>query len=187
MEKVPVINDHPQCVTQPVDKAAVIPANLVKDHGLKLSANMKLRMRHLYPQEKAIAVSEEWKFVNGEAVAPVGRNTSVPYMVADTKKYTSYGDVKTQKVMPYGASDPAKEVCDTLVVTAATQTTNDDPAYSEAVPVLAVDQAQLQKVKREGRRGEVDFDPITNGNYLDRPGIEIKTSETYMYSESTVD
>ena len=180
MEKVPVINDHDQYVTMPVDQEPTIPVDVIKDHGLKLSKNMKLRMRHLAKVENALDVSEEWKWVDGEAVPPVGRDTDEPYMVADDKKYSDYGTVTVEQVKPYGDNDPAHEVCDTLVVTDADVESNDDEDYKEAVPALAVDHEQFKGVKINYRRGEESKDPINNENYLDRPGMEVKTSETYM-------
>ena len=182
MEKViiPTSNDHDQVIMQPVDKEPVIPADVIKDHPPRLSKNMQLSMRHLGKLENAIEVSEEWKYVDGEAVPPEGRDPSAPYTKADEIKYSDYGTIKVEEVEPFGPEDPASETCENIVVTDATSESNDDEDYVEAVPVMALDRGQFNLIKTEGRRGEVDTDPIDNENFLDRPGYEVKTSDTYM-------
>ena len=162
-------DDQVHYVSLPEDKEPVIPSDPIKDHGVRLSANMKLRMRHVGSLEHKIPVSEEWKYENGEAVPPKGRDSNT-YMVPDKKEYVDYGTVNVEK-------DGEDE---TLVVTDGICIQNTNPSYTEAVPTLALDQKQLNLIKTEGRRGEVDTDPIDNENFLDRPGQEIKTSETYL-------
>lgn len=177
---IPTSNDHDQVVMQPVDKDPVIPEDVIKDHPPRLSKNMKLSMRHLDKIENAIEVSEEWKYVDGEAVPPEGRDPSVSYTKAEETKYSDYGSINVEEVEPYGPNDPAGEVCENLSVTDGTMESNDDTDFVEAVPVLALNRAQQNLVKTQGRRGEIDTDPINNENFLDRPGMEVKTSETYL-------
>jgi hypothetical protein len=184
---IPVINDHPQVVTQPVDKEPVIVEGqdaLWKDHPPRLSKNMKLSMRHLGFVENAINVSEEWKYVDGEAVPPVGRDTSELYTKKEEKKYSDYGKVEYVESVPY-KDDPAGEVSETIKVTEGTQTKNDDTDFVDAVPVMALNLGQALVTKTEGRHGEVSYDPITNENYLTRPGMEVKTSETYLFQQES--
>ena len=177
---IPTSNDHDQVVMQPVDKDPVIPADVIKDHPPRLSKNMQLSMRHLGKIENAIEVSEEWKYEDGEAVPPVGRDPSASYTKVEEEKYVDYGSVKTEIVEPFGPDDPAHETCDNLVVKDGTKESNDDTEFVDAVAVMAVNRNQSHLIKTEGRRGEVDTDPIDPENFLDRPGMEIKTSETYM-------
>jgi hypothetical protein len=179
IDLIPVSNDHDQVVTQPVDKDPVVPADLIKDHPPKLSKNMKLSMRHLDFVENAIPVSEEWTFVDGVAVAPQGRDEKISYTKTEDKKYSDYGKVEYTTVEVY-KDDPAQEVVETIKVTDGTLTENDDPEYVDAIAPLAVDRKQSKSILLEGRHGEVSYDPISNENYLTRPGMEVKTSETYL-------
>jgi hypothetical protein len=184
---IPVINDHPQVVTQPVDKEpAVVEGQDArwKDHPPRLSKNMKLSMRHLGFKENAINVSEEWKFENGEAVPPVGRDTSASYTKPETTQYKTYGTLSYEQAVPF-KDDPAGEVTETLKFTEGTTEAAQDAAYVDAVPAMALHLEQAAVMKLEGRHGEVSYDPISNENYLTRPGMEVKTSETYLATLET--
>lgn len=195
---IPTINDHPQVVVQPYNSVSDLDLNPtgpedvadgyvgMKDPCVRLSKNMKLSMRHVGFKERAIPVSEEWKWVDGEAVPPAGREDSV-YTQPDDKKYTDYGTVSYEKVAPFD-KDPSEELAENIVVTEATAESNDDNDMVEAVPVLAVNRKQGMHLTLEGRRGEAYDDPITNNNYLTRPGMEVATEDTYLSQiESTDD
>ena len=194
---IPTINDHPQFVRQPYNTVSELDLNPVgpeevengyvgmKDPLVRLSQNMKLRMRHVGKKENPVAVSDEWVWdpEQGKAVPPVGRDPAQPYAKADEVEYTDYGDIERENVRPYSEDFPGNEVNDSIKVTAATSKANTDADMTEAVPVLAVNNIQTREMKLEGRRGEVIGDPISNENYLDRPGMEVKTSETYLGSK----
>lgn len=189
---IPVINDHPQVVVQPYNSISELDLNPegaeeitngyngMKDPVIRLSKNKKLSMRHVGFKERAIPVSEEWKWdeSEGEAVPPIGREDSV-YTESESEKYSDYGSISIEKVTPY-QDDPAEELAENLSVVDGTLTENDDPAMIEAIPVLAVERGQSFGLKREGRHGEELGDPITNDNYLTRPGMEVATEDTYL-------
>ena len=191
---IPTVNDHPQFVRQPYNTVSELDINPVgpedvengyvgmKDPLVRLSQNMKLRMRHVGVKENAVEVSDEWVWdpEQGKAVPPVGRSASAKYAKPDDKEYTSYGNVERVPVRPYSEDFPGNEINDSVSVTAGTSKANTDNDLVEAVPVLAVNNLQTREMKLEGRRGEVLGDPITQENYLDRPGMEVKTSETYL-------
>lgn len=199
---VPVSNDHPTIVRQPYNSVSDLDLNPqgpeeitngyngMKDPVMRLSQNMKLAMRHVGIKENAIPFKDsndnntdewQWDAENGVAVPPVTRDiTEDKYAVPEEKKYSDYGTVTRTDVMPFGEDDKAHEVTDTLVVTDPTQENNDDEEMVEAVPVLAVEDEQRMHIKLEGRRGETRDDPITEENYLTRPGMEVKTSETWI-------
>ena len=189
---IPTINDHPQVVVQPYNSVSDLDLNPtgpedvadgyvgMKDPVIRLSKNMQLSMRHVGFKERAIPVSEEWMWdeSEGEAVPPVGREDSV-YTQAETEKYSDYGTITIEKVAPF-ADDPSQELAENVVVTSATTESNDDEEMVEAIPVLAVNRAQSRHLTLEGRRGEAFDDPITNDNYLTRPGMEVATEDTYL-------
>ncbi len=181
----PTVNDQSQVVVQPEDKEVVVPTDPIRDHGLKLSVNQKLAMRHIGKVENKVAVSDEWTYVDGAAVPPAGRNVAEPYMVNDDKKYTSYGNITTTEVHPYGESD--SEINNTVAYDSEAESSVANPEsesdYTEAVPALAANQDLMGETKIDGRRGQREFDPINQENYLDRPGTEVKTSDTILSVE----
>lgn len=203
---VPTSNDHPQIVRHPYNTVSDLDLNKVgdefvetgyagmKDPCIRLSKNMQLAMRHVGIKENAIPVDEEWKWdpEAGKAVPPTGRDPSASYTKTEAKKFSDYGTMEVKKVV-VEAEDPKKpwhkpEECDTIVITKdPVETDNDDPTMVDALPVLAIDNAQAQRIKLEGRRGEVHDDPISEENYLTRPGMEVKTSETYLAQQEAAE
>ena len=204
---IPTIADHPQVVIQPdiieglqtdVVKATdpeltdKIPEQYkgMKDPVIRLSKNMKLSMRHVDIVENKVDSKDEWKWVDGECVEPSYMHEAdgeykdprngAKYTTTQEKKFKNYGTIKVESVSVQGEKDKAKEISETIVVTNGTEETNDDKTMVEAIPVLAINAEQKRFVKLEGRHGEVDFDAIDNENYLTRPGMEVKTSETYL-------
>ena len=198
---VPTSNDMPQIVRQPYsndpeynlnpdDPGAVeLGYEGIKDPVVRLSQNMKLRMRHVGFKSNDVAVNDEWTWDGKQAVPPEGRSCDDPYATTSTKLLSEYGTFETTMVSVY-ESDPAGEVRENVrFIPAESESTEDSDGTEdsessgliEAVDALAADQ-EFHRVNNlmAGRRGEDPFDPITQENYLTRPGMEVETSKTYL-------
>lgn len=171
--EVPMANGESRSV------GVVVPANrALIDNTVKLSKNMKLRMKHKGFEEKA----ESWKTsptwdvtvdpsgLEYGAFSPAEDRPTNTY--ADTDDHvviTDLGDLTTDvsNGVEYDASDLSWDV--------------DDDELIEAIePALAIDNAQLKEVNTGYRFGEEVNHPITVENYLSRPGYPVSTSETTL-------
>lgn len=158
----------------PADKALI-------ENKVKLSKMLKMKLQHpgLVPND--IKMKTEATFENGEYVAPEVRDvTKQPYAKVAPKTLTKPGTFTvTDVVDEFGgitknvAYDASKEVW-------ADQAADVEHPQVPPVAALNAETIALRTVKRHYRRGEVEYDPVSVDNYLDRPGIEVNTADTFI-------
>ena len=142
------------------------------------------------PEYKYVT-NTDWRYISGEAVKVKPRNVIEDKYAATDDGYLvptsgEYGTFKTTKV---NADEYVKDgetfvpdynrVRENIEFTSNPFTSGEDGLINP-VPALAADTKQIGKTKIHYRRGEVEFDGVTKDNFLDRPGIEVNTDDTWI-------
>ena len=168
-----------------------IPAeDALTKNDIKLSKIMKMKLQHVGKVANDIELKTAATFENGEYVAPEQRDIDAqPYMKAAPKILVKPGtfeitDVHADEyVNAEGVTvDPTGRIIQSLKYNASGEVwaAQGEIAQVPPVPSMNAEAIELRTVKRHYRRGEVEYDPISQDNYLDRPGMEVNTADTFL-------
>lgn len=164
-----------------------------------------------YPDEQYVKATDDdykyledtdWRWVSGEAVKVKPRDiikdkyakTDDGYAIPEDDNYGTFtveyfdadGNKVTEADMPDGeikVPPYRQNIKFTPVEYNPSVSGEEDDLINPTEKGLAADNVQVREIKTHYRRGEVEFDGITEEHYLDRPGVEVKTSQTFIAKE----
>lgn len=175
----------------------VIPVeDALTKNVVKLSKNKKLRLAHQGFKEVAISIKGEptWDkttvtlddgtTVEAMAyVAPEDRNVKDnPYAhTVDDHVLEEAGTFSKISGYQYVDGDTELGYFESIRYDQnAVSTSGSGNGLIQPIPALAADEELAAQIDTTWRKGQTLFTPIDEENYLSRPGMEVKTSETYL-------
>lgn len=153
-----------------------------------------------YPDEEYVTEDDpeykyitgtDWRYISGEAVKVKPRDVLTDKYAATDDGYNvpaddNYGTFKTEVVNADEYTKdgetyvpPYNRKRTNIVFTENTPTSGEDGLINP-IPGLAADNVMDRETKTHYRRGEVEYDGVTKDNFLDRPGIEVNTADTWI-------